>query len=220
MTSAVVYVDESGDLGWSFDRPYRAGGSSRYLTISALIAESDHTKYCKRVVRKLYVLHSWDPKTEKKWADMKRAERLNFADRAAKLEAARKGRISYCAITVSKENVAGHIRRDENKLYNYMIKLLLAERMAGFDNVTFVPDERAIKVKSGNSLHDYLQTVLWFELGATTNLHTIPSDSSRTLNLQFADMLAGVVQNHYEDCASDAWRSLGGSIVSQRLFFS
>ena len=32
-----VYLDESGDLGWKFDAPYRCGGSSRYLTISAII---------------------------------------------------------------------------------------------------------------------------------------------------------------------------------------
>lgn len=31
-----VYLDESGDLGWKFDAPYRSGGSSRYLTIAAI----------------------------------------------------------------------------------------------------------------------------------------------------------------------------------------
>jgi len=26
-----VFLDESGDLGWSFNEQYRAGGSSRYI---------------------------------------------------------------------------------------------------------------------------------------------------------------------------------------------
>jgi hypothetical protein len=32
-----LYLDESGDLGWTLDKPYQAGGSSRYLTIATLI---------------------------------------------------------------------------------------------------------------------------------------------------------------------------------------
>jgi len=32
-----IFVDESGDLGWQFNDPYRAGGSSRYLTLACLI---------------------------------------------------------------------------------------------------------------------------------------------------------------------------------------
>lgn len=29
-----VYLDESGDLGWVLDKPYRNGGSSRFMTIA------------------------------------------------------------------------------------------------------------------------------------------------------------------------------------------
>jgi hypothetical protein len=28
----LIYLDESGDLGWSFDAPFRRDGSSRNLT--------------------------------------------------------------------------------------------------------------------------------------------------------------------------------------------
>lgn len=41
MSSAIIYLDESGDTGWKFELPYRNGGSSRYLTIAALIAPSE-----------------------------------------------------------------------------------------------------------------------------------------------------------------------------------
>jgi hypothetical protein len=43
MSSIQIYLDESGDLGWRFDKPYRYGGSSRYLTIVSLII-SPHEK--------------------------------------------------------------------------------------------------------------------------------------------------------------------------------
>jgi hypothetical protein len=37
----LIYLDESGELGWKFDAPYRKGGSSRYLTIASLVISPD-----------------------------------------------------------------------------------------------------------------------------------------------------------------------------------
>jgi len=33
-----IFLDESGDLGWKLNSPYRNGGSSKFLTISYLIS--------------------------------------------------------------------------------------------------------------------------------------------------------------------------------------
>ena len=65
-------------------------------------------------------------------------------------------KIKYFAITVKKENVQEHIRKDSNKLYNYMTRLLLLDELCGYDSVRIAPDPRSIKVASGNSMHDYL----------------------------------------------------------------
>ena len=85
--------------------------------------------------------------------------------------------------------------------------------------VTFVPDPRSIKVESGSSLHDYLQTQLWFEAQSATTLKTQPSDSSSNLNVQFSDMLSGIVQGHFEDGRSEPWEKLRSSIGYKTLFF-
>jgi len=38
-----VFLDESGDLGWNFEHPFRMGGSSRFLTLAFLVVdESTH----------------------------------------------------------------------------------------------------------------------------------------------------------------------------------
>lgn len=145
-------------------------------------------------------------------------ERKSFASLAKKLIENHRD-IIYSAITVKKENVRQNIRQDQNKLYNYMIRLLLARKMAKFERVIFIPDERSVKVASGNSLHDYLQTTLWFDLNAKTVLQTTPSESSSTLNIQFADMLAGLVQSYHEDKANGPYRILGPYIQSKTLFF-
>jgi hypothetical protein len=49
-----IYMDESGDLGWKFDAPYRKGGSSRFLTIAFIICPSNKSHKLDRIVRRIY----------------------------------------------------------------------------------------------------------------------------------------------------------------------
>lgn len=213
-----IYLDESGDLGWKFDAPYRYGGSSRYLTITTLITPKDKRDLPKRIIRKMYKKFNWNTKEEKKWSQMSIEERDYFAQRA-KLLREKHPDIRYFSMTVKKENVQSHIRNDGNKLYNYMIGLLLLEEMSHFKTVDFFPDPRSVKVESGNSMHDYLQTQLWFDKSANTNLTTTPAESSSNLNVQFSDMLSGVIQGHFEDGNSSPWHILASSVNVRRLYF-
>ena len=214
-----VYLDESGDLGWKFDKPYRQGGSSRYLTIASLAVSASKRNHPKRLLRTLYKKFNWPVGKEKKWSDMTIPERVFFAQKACKLQEDHSSDIKYLSITVKKENVVSHIRSDANKLYNYMIGLSLLNEMKNYEAITFVPDPRSIKVQSGNSLHDYLQTKLWFDKNASTVLSTKPSDSSTSLNVQFADMLSGVVQGYFEDGKFDPWEEIRNNISYKTLFF-
>lgn len=218
MSKAFFYVDESGDLGWTLHHPYRHGGSSQYLTLAALVVLDNLEHYPPRVIKRLYDKYKWKTARERKWVDLKDGARLDFAKQAVAL-VTKHDDIKYFSITVKKENVQPHIRGDSNKLYNYMIRLLLVEQMAKYDFVTFVPDARSIKVRSGNSLHDYLQIALWFEIGATTQVKTRHTDSSSNRNVQFTDMLAGLVQSYFEDGQSQPWKLLQPHITSKKLFF-
>lgn len=215
----IIFLDESGDLGWTFEAPYRAGGSSRHLTVASLAVSSNKKHLPKRLVRNLYKKYRWPTNEEKKWADMKLPERIEFATRAKALLDRNPEDIRYHSITVKKPNVQQHIQRDANKLYNYMIGLSLLDEMSKHQEVIFIPDPRSIKVESGNSLHDYLQTQLWFEKQASTVILTQPCDSSSSLNVQFADMLSGVVQGHFEDGNSQPWKILSSKVSYKSLFF-
>ena len=215
----IIYLDESGDLGWKFTAPYRKGGSSRYLTIASLAVHPEKKHLPKRLIQKLYKKFKWPAHIEKKWAEMNLDERIWFARKAAELCKGNSEHIRYLSITVKKENVQQHIREDANKLYNYMIGFSLLNEMSKHPAVLFVPDPRSLKVESGNSLHDYLQTKLWFDKQATTILCTTPCDSSSSRNVQFADMLSGVVQGHFEDGNSKPWAELRNDISYKTLFF-
>lgn len=213
----LIYVDESGDLGWSFDFPYGRKGSSRYLTIAAMILPENLSHLPERKVKQLYKQGKWDIKREKKWVDMPDVSRTTFAKNAVKLQQQGNG-ISYKAIVVKKQNVSENFRRDSNKLYNYMLKLLLLDEMKKHSHVTLIPDPRSIKVENGNSLHHYLEMML-YEDEALTKLETVGHDSKNCLNLQFVDMLAGTVGAHFEFEKSECWKLLSPHIQVKKLFF-
>lgn len=218
MPEITIALDESGDLGWKFDAPYRNGGSSRHLTIASILYPQEKNKHPKRLIKNLYTKFKWDTKTEIKWSDMNSAARIEFANDIKKLITTHPD-IKLLSITVKKESVLPHIRTDENKLYNYMIGLSLLNEMKDHERVTFIPDPRSIKVKSGNSLHDYLQTKLWFDKSAATILRTTPLESQSCKAIQVADMLSGVVQNHFEDGNSASWNIISPHIQHRNLFF-
>jgi Protein of unknown function (DUF3800) len=198
VSSAIIFADESGDLGWTFEHPYRNGGSSRHLTVAAICVPPEKKHVPKRIVRKLYDKYGWPTCTERKWVDMPELARTDFARAAVDL-CQKNTDISLHAIIVNKVAVGEHIRKDPNKLYNFMVKVSLLDCIGNYDTATFIPDERSIKVESGNSLHDYLQTELWFTKKVKTILKTQPLESKNCLGIQFADMLSGVVQSCIED---------------------
>lgn len=214
-----IFLDESGDLGFTLTKPYRRGGSSRFLTITFLLIPNDLSHLTVRMVKKLYEKRKRSFRNELKGTDLSPNEKLYFANRIKKL-LQRNKRIKIFSITVNKVRVAPHIRQDSNKLYNYMIGLVLPERIKGFQQVSLVTDERTIKVKSGNSLVDYLQIMLWFVEKTKTVLIHHPSDSSKVYNLQFVDWVSHIIWSRYEDNENEFFNIIKNKIDSVPLFFS
>ena len=101
--SLMIYLDESGDLGWSFDAPFRRGGSSRYLTIASLCLPNGKKHLPKRIIKNLYTKFSWPVAEEKKWSAMDGMERTEFAKAARSLCLTNQD-IQIHAITVKKQN--------------------------------------------------------------------------------------------------------------------
>lgn len=213
-----IYLDESGDLGWVFDKPYRRGGSSRFLTIAFVICPPSKKHLLKRVVRKIYNKTHSDPTIELKGSSLSQSIKKNIASLLVKL-LQENSDIFICSITVQKENVQEHIRQDSNKLYNYMIRLAVLEHIGSYSGVHLIRDNKSIKVKSGNSLVDYLQTALWFEMNVETKVVDIPSDSKQVTNLVLVDWVNNIIWGHYEDGNNEAYNILKTVISEKHLFF-
>ncbi|MBT3313196.1 MAG: DUF3800 domain-containing protein [Anaerolineae bacterium] len=216
--STHVYFDESGDLGWSFEKPYGRGGSSRYLTISFLLTPKAASKYPKRLVRQLYKKYKIPPKQELKGSQLTDEQREFFVTKTiAMLES--KPLLQLLSITVKKENVFEHIRADHNKLYNYMIRLTLLREIKDKPLVILFPDPRSVKVQSGNSMIDYLQTVLWFDHNSRTKLQVEEIPSEKSLNLKFIDWVANTIGRKYERGVNGFADRLLPYICSKELYF-
>ncbi|MBW2014488.1 MAG: DUF3800 domain-containing protein [Deltaproteobacteria bacterium] len=213
-----LYLDESGDLGFTFDKPYRYGGSSRHLTIAFLLVPKELSHLPKRIVKKLYQRKKQPTSKELKGPDLIPRDRLFLANKIVNLLDNHPG-IEAFAITVYKKNVEDHIRRDANKLYNYMTSLVLLDKIKDKPNITFIPDKRSIKVQSGNSLVDYLQTKLMFEFNSKTIIENEPQESHKVLNLQLVHFITNFIWKKYEDNHYPEYNILKQKVQLTHLFF-
>ena len=214
-----IYLDESGDLGWSLSLPYQKGGSSRYLVIAAVIVPETHIKHVERLIRQLYNTFDWPVRKEKKWVDMTAKARHTFAEATANLLNKHSPHIRCMAIVVCKAGVTELRRKHANLLYNFMTKNLLLEEMSQHRMVNLVPDARSIKAESGNTFQDYLQTELLYTAEADTTLHCRHTDSASCKEIQFADMLAGAIGSFHEWGQVEPYNLLKDRVLIKKLFF-
>jgi len=126
-----IYLDECGDLGWSLDKPYQKGGSSRYLTLAAVVVPTAKTHHISRVIRGLYKARNRKKSNELKSVDLSAHERSNFARELLEIRK-KHSDIFFYAITVKKSGVNEQFRKHPNGLYNYMTKLMLLEKMGTY----------------------------------------------------------------------------------------
>lgn len=164
----------------------------------------------------MYKKYGW--KHERKASAASPQQKTEFAQSVVGLLLAHND-IKIDCIVVRKEKVQAHIRADSNKLYNYMCRLVICDYVTLEPEIQFIPDKRSIKVESGNSLSDYLQTVLWFECSAKTVVVNNPQESSLNYNLQFVDWVAHCLWSSFEDNETAISSKLLSSIKVRRLYF-
>ena len=100
-----------------------------------------------------------------------------------------------------------------------MLGLVIPDYVTQEKAFDLITDERSIKVKSLNSLKDYLQVKLWFDIGFATVVNHHPANSSQNYSLQFVDWVAHCVWSNYEDGNDTFFKILHPVIKTRPLFF-
>ncbi len=213
-----IYLDESGDLGWKFNRPYRKGGSSRYLTIGYLIHPITHLSIPKRVVRNFYHKFNFNPKLEVKASVLKSHHKEFICEETVNMMN-RYPDFILGAITTKKEGVETPFRKDGNTLYNYMMGIGILNKIDNHTTCKITRDNRSVKVLSGSSCIDYLQTLMFHHKKKTTVLTDNPIESHTDDGIIFIDWITNIVWSKYEDKYFKWCAILDDCLQEERLFF-
>ena len=213
-----VYLDESGDLGWNFNKPNKNGGSSRYLTLGYLIIPESKKKVTEKFVQRIYDKYNINPTSEKKGMKFSSHQRRVVAREIVKMMTANPD-FRMGAITVAKEKVWPHVRTDGNKLYDYMIRQSVLDQICKYPHTKLIRDERTIKAQSDRSCIDYLQISLWFDYKVNSLIQDFPSPSHKHEGLILADWITNFVWSNYENGEKAAFTILAPKMKIQTLFF-
>lgn len=219
----LIYLDESGDLGWKFDHPYQHGGSSRKLTISAVSCPEAKVNHLRRIVRGLYKKRKRPIRHELKSVNLGAGDRTHFI---RELERLRRDHadIRFFSITTDKQRVQETLRADANKLYTFMVRHLLLDELCANRFVDLIPDARSEKVNTGWNLGHYLAQMIYERRVSTAvineSCHVTPMESHHHLELQFVDYYTALVWAKYEYAQPHFDDFLGGpQVQDMRLFF-
>ncbi|OGZ96066.1 MAG: hypothetical protein A2676_01900 [Candidatus Sungbacteria bacterium RIFCSPHIGHO2_01_FULL_51_22] len=173
------FIDESGDLGTK----------GRYFVITLLAPQK--SKRISNFMRKFCAKNSLQEV---------KASQLSFPQKQFvfnKLCSANDYTISY--IAADKLNIDNKkILEDKNLCYNYLFSFLVKKTVKSTqEDITFLLDNHSTKVKSINSLADYIKIKAFTQWGFTHDLSIRYVDSKDSKVVQAADVVSNAIYAKY-----------------------
>ncbi|MGK0365157.1 MAG: hypothetical protein ACI85O_002222 [Saprospiraceae bacterium] len=214
-----IYFDESGDLGWTLNLPYRKGGSSRFFLIAYLIIPKEKNKLIERFINKFHKERK-GIKKEIKGASF-RNSRAKVMSRLIIDFIRQNSDITIGYVVIKKSNVPITLVASGNDdvMYNYMVKIGITNKIGHFASVDIIPDKKSVPAGSKNSCPDLIKENLWLSRNSLVEITYKPEESHHNSRLIFIDWIANFIWRHYEDKNSEAFQILEPVLGSEQLFF-
>ncbi len=172
------FIDESGDLGTK----------GRYFVITLLAPQK--SKRISNFMRRFCAMNS---------IQEVKASQLSFSQKQSiinKLCSANDYTISY--IVADKSNIDKKILEDKNLCYNYLFSFLVKKTIKSTrEDITLLLDNHSTKVKSINSLADYIKIKAYTQWGFVYNLDIHYVDSKRSKIVQATDLVSNAIYAKY-----------------------
>ena len=185
----LIYLDESGDLGFNFKE-----GASAFFVISFIAMDEPISLKLKRAMKKVKQKHRIPKKVEIKGNNSSPALRLDVLRAISALP------IEIYTIIVDKKKIDKHLRNDTNIFYNYMVNLIVAPYLERekINEAHIIADLRITKTAKGMRFADYLKYKLFFERKLYIELIIEFLDSRKSYGLQAVDFVSYSLFRKYE----------------------
>ena len=185
-----AYIDESGNLG-------RKG---EFFVIAAIVFDSeDGKKKIKRIIHREQAKVAWenhsDIISELKFSQLDFEQRQRILTKIASKE-----NVYFFYIVIRKQNTELlKTSSSKNLIYNYFARLLTDMIFSAYDDdFRIVFDQRSTRIKSMNSLIDYIKiSAMADHRHFNKRIEISQEDSKLFNNLQAADMISGAIYTSY-----------------------
>ena len=179
-----VYLDESGDTGFKFNR-----GSSRYFVITLLLVTDPIPIHA--AIDELRISLGFERGNEFKWVNSSEHVRWAF------LRMLRRQEFTARVLVIDKTVMTMPQMRKRDMFYNFLVRLILTHDDGAIRDAIVILDESVKSKKSKQHLAANLRRELNAER-ASRKIRDIRFHASHTDNLvQAADMLTGAVNARY-----------------------
>lgn len=191
----LIFLDESGDLGFDFDK----AGASRLFSITLLICDNESTRQnIQKVVRRT-LKNKVNHKRKKTLVQELKGNSTSLEVKRYFLERLPKTGWRILAITLNKERVFDNLRTKpgKKKLYNFLTKELLAQ-LPKSDTSPKTVNMTVDRCKDGEDRKDfnaYIRASLETAFSIETEIYIAHEDSCKNPMLQAVDLFCWGVQN-------------------------
>jgi len=173
-----IFVDESGDLG----------RKERFFVIALI--NPNNSKRILNFMRKFCVKNTIQ---EVKGSQIDFSQKQDIINKLGKEN---DHSISY--IVADKNHIEPKLFEDKNVCYNFLFSILIENTIRQTkDNITILLDNHSTKVKSINSLADYIKIKAYTQWGFVNNLHVSYVDSKHSKIIQAVDVAANAIYAKY-----------------------
>jgi hypothetical protein len=179
-----VYLDESGDTGFKFDR-----GSSRYFVVTLLLVDDPVPLHA--AIERLRDALRYSRNVEFKFSKSSERVRREF------LAAISPEKFEVRALIVDKQQLAREQLRDKETFYNLFVRLVLDYDFGSIREAILILDESVRSKRAKEGLRTYLRRMLSLNETAPKLSKIIYHRSHTDYLLQVSDMVCGAIYAAY-----------------------
>ncbi len=205
---STIYLDESGDLGFSFEK-----NSSKYFVI-ALFETSLTEKELKKII-KITKERTIKKKEDRKYELKGSCENTKFETKKFLLKELIKKEATFKinAIIVNKKNINNNLRDKSRAFYNYICKEILKENNKS--KIKLILDKKDIKEKFLQDMNKYL-----IEIFNTKELELSHEFSHSFAGLQVVDIIANSIFRNFEREDNKLYTIFENNLVLKKYYFN